>query len=63
LYESSNCKGQRYRYYTAPKTTSVQTDGSGLVTLPTHELHQVVIDHLREGLKDPQPWLDDLPEE
>ena len=63
LYESSNRKGQRYRYYTAPKTTSGQTDGSGPVTLPTNELHQVVIDHLRERFKDPQPWLDDLPEE
>lgn len=63
LYESSNRKGQRYRYYTAPKTTSGQPDDSGPVTLPTHELHQVVIDHLRERLKDPQPWLDDLPEE
>ena len=63
LYESSNRKGQRYRYYTAPKTTSGQPDDSGPVTLPTHELHQVEIDHLRERLKDPQPWLDDLPEE
>lgn len=63
LYETSNRKGQRYRYYTAPKTTSGQTDSPGPVTLPTHELHQVVIHHLRERLKDPQPWLDDLPEE
>ncbi len=63
LYESSTRKGQRYRYYTAPKTTSGQKDGSGPVTLPTHELHQVVINHLRERFKDPQPWLDALPEE
>jgi len=63
LYESSNRNGQRYRYYTAPKTTSGQTDGPGPATLPTHELHQVVIHHLRERLKDPQPWLDELPEE
>lgn len=63
VYESSNRKGQRYRYYKAPKTTLGQTYDSGPVTLPTHELHQVVIDHLRERFKDPQPWLDDLPEE
>ncbi len=63
LYESSNRKGQRYRYYTAPKITSAQTDDPGPVTLPTHELHQVVIHHLRERLKDPEPWLDDLPDE
>ena len=63
LYESSNRKGQRYRYYTAPKTASGQTDAPGPLTLPTHELHQVVIHHLRQRFKDPQPWLDDLPEE
>ena len=60
MYESSLRKGQRYRYYKAPATAANKDAGSGPMTLATTELHETVIDHLRQCFKDPQPWLQAL---
>jgi hypothetical protein len=61
MLEANLRKGRRYRYYKPPALSNAEH--SAPMTIPAPMLHKVVIDHLRECFKNPQPWLDDLPEE
>jgi hypothetical protein len=58
VFESSLRNGRRYRYYKAPPRND--DNDTTPVTISTANMHKLVVNHLRSGFKDPQPWLDDL---
>jgi DNA invertase Pin-like site-specific DNA recombinase len=58
VFESSLRNGRRYRYYKAPPRND--DNDTTPVTISTENMHKLVVNHLRSGFKDPQPWLDDL---
>ena len=60
FFKSSPRGKKHYLYYLAPNTPEEKASGTGPTNLPTGELHQGVIVHLRSKFKDPQTWLPSL---
>ena len=60
FFKSSPRGKKHYLYYLAPNTPEEKASGTGPANLPTGELHQGVIVHLRSKFKDPQTWLPSL---
>lgn len=58
--ESSSRKGKRYRYYTAPSADEPDDSEPHPENLPCAALHEIVIDQLRQRLRDPPLLLDKL---
>ena len=62
-FESSPRDGKRYRYYTAPTGNQPDDAEPQPENLPCALLHEVVIDQIRQRLRDPQLLLDKLLDE
>jgi hypothetical protein len=57
----SSARGQKvYRYYLAPGTPEEKASSLGPFNVPAPQVHQAVIDHLRERFKDPEAWMPEL---
>lgn len=57
LFKSSLRDNGRYRYYLAPATEAEKANGQPPFTWSAEELHQIIVDHLRQHFKDPTAWL------
>ena len=61
MHESSNRNGLRYRYYQGPATSQEKATDTGPPSIRTTDIHDVVVKHLMEQLRNPQDLLDKLP--
>ena len=61
MHVSTTPKGRRHCYYVGPQTAEEKSSDTGPWSLATSEVHGIVVSHLRERFKNPQPWLDQLP--
>ena len=60
VFKSSARARKLYRYYLAPGTPQEKASDLGPFNLPTQQIHQIVIDHLRERFRDPEGWMPGL---
>ena len=57
----SSARGQRhYRYYLAPGTPEEKSSDLGPFNAPAPDIHQIVIEHLRERFKNLEAWMPGL---
>lgn len=62
-FESSSREGKRYRYYMAPTGGQPDESSPQPENLACSVLHEIVIDQIRQRLRDPQQLLDRLRDE
>jgi hypothetical protein len=58
---SSGYKGTHYSYYVSQSDIAVGAGTSGVPRIATRKIHAAGWANIREGLGNPQPWVDALP--